>query len=258
MNRGKEQYKAYVLKFFNKSSLSKCKEYLRKFFSVPVSDLLGAVCDAVCNREDLQLLLNLYADYYSLDAVAVDNNRGCDGEEGYYEGFGFTTSHMVQLMVTCYLTYEKWSPEDKRWLCSLLDNLDANYYMKENLHTYCIQSHHLLKGYTHTKCTGILGVGWSTTECSCKGLVEAFEKLGYNPLPKETWLKFVNYAGRRLSLVRETESWSEQPKGLVALPPVGPNNANTVLHLSETFDQVPCAKEVLEEMSWPGETGIEK
>ena len=272
IDEGKKDYKKYVLNFFNESKLRKCRKYLGKFFCAPVTELLvhGSVClqeaGAKDCREDLKLLLNLYADYYSLDSVVVHNRAYGDAEpavlvlpmKNSLDDSVKAANCMVSLMVACYSNYKQWKPEDQKWLCSLLDNLDANYYVKENLHTYCIQSHHLLRGYEHINFTGTIGMSFSMKTLSFKGLAEAFEELGYNPLPKETWLKFVNYAGRRLSLVRETESWSEQPKGLVALPPVGPNNANTVLHLSETFDQVPCAKEVLEEMSWPGETGIEK
>ena len=278
INKGKEVYKKYVLNFFNKSKLRKCREYLGKFFCAPVTELL--VCGSVCLqeagakdcREDLKLLLNLYADYYSLDSVVVHNRAYGDADPvvlvlpmgGYRDDSVRATNCMVSLMVACYSNYKQWKPEDRKWLCSLLDNLDANYYVKENLHTYCIQSHDLLRGYSHASVKlfvtgyGAHAVyGHHTDTTGCKGLMEAFKEHG-NPLPKETWLKFVNYAGRRLSLVRETESWSEQPKGLVALPPVGPNDANTVLHRSKTFGQVPCAKEVLEEMSGLGETGIKK
>lgn len=264
---GKKEYKAYVLKFFNTSSLSKCKKYLRKFFSVPVSKLLGLYVNsvlsqgAVCKncKEDLKPLLNLYADYYSLDAIAVENNRGLGNNGEAYdvnEQFGTTTFNMVKLMTTCYLNYQQWDPESQKWLCSLLDNLDANYYVKENLHTYCIQSHHLLRGYEHINFTGIIGMSFSMKTLSFKGLAEAFEELGYNPLPKETWLKFVNYAGRRLSLVRETKSWSEQPKGSVPLPPTGPNEANTVLHRNKTFDLIPCDEPegVVGKIAWEGES----
>ncbi len=269
INKGKDVYKAYVLEFFNASKLSKCKKYLKKFFCAPVSNLLMLVSNfeakgGVDCREDLKLMLSLYADYYSLDAVAVDNNRTHNGEEfccvkfgslPLIEEFGSTTLHMVRLMVQCYSNYEQWNSEDRKWLCSLLDDLDANYYMKENLHTYCIQSHHLLRGYKHTKFTGISGMSFSKKTSSCEGLAEAFEKLGHNPLPKETWLKFVNYAGRRISLVRETKSWGEQPKGFVERPPCGPNDANTVLHRSKTFDQIPCNEPEggVGKIAWQGE-----
>ena len=179
-----------------------------------------------------------------------------------FDDFVGVTRRMVHLMVVCYSNYKQWKLEDQKWLCSLLDNLDANYYVKENLHTYCIQSHDLLRGYSHasvkvfaTGCGAHTEFKCHTDTTGCKGLMEAFKEHG-NPLPKETWLKFVNYAGRRLSLVRETKSWSEQPKGSVPLPPTGPNEANTVLHRNKTFDLIPCDEPegVVGKIAWEGES----
>lgn len=261
IDNGKDKYKAYVLKFFNASNLSECKKYLEKFFCAPVSNLLisGSIRlrEAGCSdyREGVQLLLNLYADYYSLDAVGIHDREDhfvCEMPVflmASFDNFVRATACMVELMVACYAHYEQWNPGDRKWLCSLLDNLDANYYVKENLHTYCIQGHDLLMGYWHVGTHGVMSMALSIKTISCDGLAKAFDKLGYNPLPKETWQKFVNYAGRRLSLVFETSSWIKDRTWKGVSVGRGPNNANTVLHRSETFDQVPCAKEVLEETS---------
>ena len=279
INKGKEVYKKYVLNFFNKSKLRKCREYLGKFFCAPVTELL--VCGSVCLqeagakdcREDLKLLLNLYADYYSLDSVVVHNRAYGDADpvvlvlpmKKSRDDSVKATNCMVSLMVACYSNYKQWKPEDQKWLCSLLDNLDANYYVKENLHTYCIQSHDLLRGYRHDSVKVLVTGSGKYTEYErhtektrCEGLMKAFKERG-NPLPKATWQKFVNYARRRLSLVLETMSWSElRPHLGVGKKPCGQNDANTVLHRSKTFEQIPCAKEVLEEISEQGEAGIEK
>ena len=279
IDKDKEVYKKYVLNFFNESKLRKCREYLGKFFCAPVTELLvrGSVClqeaGAKDCREDLKLLLNLYADYYSLDSVVVHNRAYGDADSvvlvlpmgAYRDDSVKATNCMVSLMVACYSNYKQWKPEDQKWLCSLLDNLDANYYVKENLHTYCIQSHDLLRGYSHAsvKVFFILYGAHAefehhTDTTGCKGLMEAFKERG-NPLPEVTWQKFVNYAGRRLSLVLETMSWSESHPYLgIGVKPCGQNNANTVWHRSKTFEQIPCAKEVLEEISGQGEAGIKK
>lgn len=259
INGGKDKYKAYVLKFFNASKLSECGKYLERFLCAPLSRLLkdGALAlekQAVC-KEDLKLLLNLYADYYSLDAIGVN-------VRGHYQHISLTTSEwmkscddfvgvtrrMVHLMVVCYLNYKQWKLEDQKWLCSLLDNLDANYYVKENLHTYCIQSHDLLRGYVHTITLQSVNTT-SITSIKDEGLMHVFGKLGNVPLPEATWQKFVNYAGRRLSLASETLAHG----GIY-----DPNDAEMILHRRKTFDQVPCAKEVLEEISEQGEAGIKK
>ena len=262
INKGKGKYKAYVLQFFNASSLSKCKRYLEKFFCAPVTELLvqGSAClqeaGAKDCREDLQLLLTLYADYYSLDSVVVHNRE-------YYclddpvvlvppivscrDNPVRAMKCMVQLMVSCYSNYGQWNLEDQKWLCSLLDNLDANYYVKENLHTYCIQSHDLLRGCFHLSKRlfyGYYGAYCKERLTQCEGLIDVFKKLE-NPLPETTWQKFVYYAGRRWSLVREASGWRECVRETTWIHR-GQNNANTVLHRSKTFEQVPCAS--LEEM----------
>lgn len=279
IDKGKEVYRKYVLNFFNESKLRKCRKYLGKFFCAPVTELLvhGSVClqevGAKDCREDLMLLLNLYADYYSLDSVVVHNRAYGDADPAVLvlpmkksrDDSVKATNCMVSLMVACYSNYKQWKPEDRKWLCSLLDNLDANYYVKENLHTYCIQSHDLLRGYSHasvkifaTLCGAHTEYKCHTDTTGCKGLMEAFKEHG-NPLPEATWQKFVNYAGRRWSLVLETMSWSEpRPYIGISVKPCGQNNANTVLHRSKTFEQIPCAKEVLEEISEQGEAGIKK
>ena len=280
IDEGKEYYKKYVLNFFNESKLRECREYLGKFFCAPVTELLahGSEClreaGAKDCREDLELLLNLYADYYSLDSVVVHNRAYGDAEpavlvlpmKNSQDDSVKAANCMVSLMVACYSNYKQWKPEDQKWLCSLLDNLDANYYVKENLHTYCIQSHDLLRGYRHDSVKVLVTGSGKYTEYErhtektrCEGLMKAFKERG-NPLPKATWQKFVNYARRRLSLVLETMSWSElRPHLGVGKKPCGQNDANTVLHRSKTFEQIPpCAQDVLEETSEQWEAGIKK
>ena len=224
INENKKTYKAYVLKFFNASNLKQCKRYLEDFFCAPVSDLLFynalkfETGQAVFCKEDLLPLLELYADYYSLDSVMVHNRFGDNGrlaeqmgKVGCVDDFLRVTRAMVRLTVQCYSNYEKWKLEDQEWLCSLLDNLDANYYLKENLHTYCIQSYELLKGFSYFKAgyvnsySNIGGVtyvhsGVDSRSVECEGLLSVFKKSGKNPLPKNTWDKFVEYAEKRYSV----------------------------------------------------------
>lgn len=281
INGGKDKYRAYVLKFFNASKLSECKKYLGKFFCAPVTELLvrGSAClqkaleeaGAKGCKEDLKLLLNLYADYYSLDSVVAHNRAYSDANPAVLvlpmkesrDDSVKATNCMVSLMVACYSNYKQWKPKDQEWLCSLLDNLDANYYVKENLHTYCIQSHDLLRGYRHASEKMSYGahadVEYLIETTRCKGLVETFKE-HENPLPKATWQKLVNYARRRLSLVLETMSWSESRPYLgVGKQPCGQNDANTVLHRSKTFERIPpCAQDVLEETSEQWEARIKK
>ena len=224
INKGKDVYKAYVLKFFNASSLKQCKKYLEDFFCAPVSDLLFydaskfEVGQAVFCKEDLLSLLELYADYYSLDSVMVHNRFGDSGrfveqmrKVGCADDFLRTTRAMVHLMVQCYSHYDERGSECQKWLCSLLDNLDNNYYLMENLHTYCIQSYELLKGFSYFKAnyvnsySNIGGVayvhsGVNSKSVECEGLLSVFKKSGKNPLPKNTWDKFVEHAEKRYSI----------------------------------------------------------
>ena len=214
INSGKDKYKAYVLKFFNASKLSKCRKYLKLFFCAPVSQLLRDNAmkwsdKGEFRKEDLLLLLNLYADYYSLDSVVVYNRFDADDNSQEYvetmtkvgcdDNFARTTLTMVNMLVSCYSNYEKLSLENQKWLCSLLDNLDANYYVKESLHTYCIQSYDLLRGFFHSG-GKIFGSGYSIKRIEGEGLRSVFNKVGKNPLPEATWLKFVNYAEKRLAV----------------------------------------------------------
>lgn len=222
INSGKDKYKAYVLKFFNASSLKECRKYLELFFCAPVSELLcaksmGWDIKEKFQKEDLLPLLDLYADYYSLDSIVVYNrfNRykyASDHIEtmekmGCVNDFLQTTKSMVYMLVACYSNYEKWNPEDQKWLCSLLDNLDDNYYLKRNLHTYCIQSYDLLEGFCHVDVNYAYGsyTGFGDIKCStseCKGLRSAFKKLGKNPLPEGTWSRFVDHVEKRLAIHR--------------------------------------------------------
>ena len=214
IDEGKNDYKKYVLKFFNASKLSKCRKYLKLFFCAPVSQLLRDNAmkwsdKGEFRKEDLLLLLNLYADYYSLDSVVVYNRFDADDNSQEYaetmrkvgcdDNFARTTLTMVNMLVSCYSNYEKLSLENQKWLCSLLDNLDANYYVKESLHTYCIQSYDLLRGFWHAG-GKIFGSGYSIKSIKGEGLRSVFNKVGKNPLPEATWLKFVNYAEKRLTI----------------------------------------------------------
>ena len=256
INKGKEVYKAYVLEFFNVSKLSKCKEYLGKFFCAPVSFLLAngslylqeALWEALkkgdCSRygEDVRLLLDLYADYYSLDAIQVRAREityyfdGANLPGVCCDDFVKTTKWVVQLMVACYANYKKWEAKDQEWLCSLLDNIEDNYYLTENLHTYCIQSHDLLRGYCHVNIKSYvksdpryITYGHTIEQTRDGGLVDFFKEQG-NPLPEATWAKILNYAGRRLSLMYETTRLK--------------SGSNGGWHQSETFGQVPCVEEI--------------
>ena len=113
-------------------------------------------------------------------------------------------------------------------MCSLLENLNANYYAKdkESLHTYCIQSHDLLEGFTYVCSKG----RWSSEEIFDTGLKNTWKRVEDTPLPKATWLKFLDYAGKRLLLhMEELDSILVYCKG--GYPPLA-------LHQKETFDQV--------------------
>ena len=72
IDNGKDDYRSFVLKFFNAKKLKECAEYLQKFFCEPVAKLLQEVSptlEEATDKADLLHLLKLYADYYSLDAV---------------------------------------------------------------------------------------------------------------------------------------------------------------------------------------------
>ncbi|MBR1844013.1 MAG: hypothetical protein IJ793_04050 [Opitutales bacterium] len=222
IDKGKDLYKAYVLKFFNAERLSNCEEYLQKFFCEPVAKLLQEVAPTLqeaTDRADLLRLLRLYADYYSLDALWSHKQNN----------FISTSWEMLSLVQKCYLNYAKWAPEDQKWLCSLCENIGSNYYLTENLHTYCIQSHELLYGKRRIHYIRLKGEEKFCQSSACgicqeSGLHWQVEE---SFLPPVTWSSFYRFAGKRDTLSEES---CEVIVGDVS---------DAVLHDCETFEQVP-------------------
>jgi len=224
IDKGKDAYKVFVLKFFNAKKLNECAEYLQKFFCEPVAKLLQRVAptlEEATDKADLLRLLQLYADYYSLDAIYNHSQ----------EDFVETTRRMVCLMVKCYSNYIRWKPEDQEWLCSLLNNLEANYYKTENLHTYCIQSHDLWCGFWHNfSCNG------SERDIQDDGL----DKVGAPSFPRKIYDKLIIYAGKRWFLKLEVFCIMKRHGVSYGTPIVVPyyKTFDEVLHMVKDKDAV--------------------